>query len=46
MLVGAFLGKRLDAWLELERPYMTALLTLIALFAGFYISLKDLLFKK
>ena len=44
--VGAFIGGKLDARFQFEKPYLTALCTLIGLFAGFYLSLKDLLFKK
>lgn len=44
--VGAFIGTRLDNHFQLERPYLTALCTVLALFAGLYLSLKDLLFKK
>lgn len=46
LMAGAFIGQKLDAYFQLDRPYLTALITLLALFAGFYLSLKDLLFKK
>jgi uncharacterized membrane protein YfcA len=46
MGVGAFIGMRLDNRFQFEKPYLTALCTVLALFAGLYLSLKDLLFNK
>ncbi|MCB9283754.1 MAG: AtpZ/AtpI family protein [Lewinellaceae bacterium] len=45
LAVGVFLGTRLDRYLHTNRPYFTALLALLFLFAGLYISLKDLIVK-
>ena len=44
LAVGAFLGTRLDRYFQTNRPYFTALLALVFLFAGLYLSLKDLIF--
>ena len=44
--VGTFIGIRLDRYFQTDRPYFTVLLALLSLFAGFYLSLKDLLFGK
>ena len=45
ILIGVFVGKKLDAYLRLERPYMTAVAAMLFLLAGLYLSLKDILFK-
>jgi len=42
ILVGTFLGKKLDAYFNLERPYLTVLFALLSIFAALYLSLKDL----
>ncbi len=42
--LGVFLGQKLDAYFKNETPYLTALLAIVFLFIGFYLSLKDLLF--
>ncbi|MBK7408994.1 MAG: AtpZ/AtpI family protein [Saprospirales bacterium] len=42
--VGTFLGSRLDRYFQTKHPYFTALLALLSLFAGLYLSLKDLFF--
>jgi F0F1-type ATP synthase assembly protein I len=44
LVVGAFLGTRLDSYFQTTRPYFAAILVVLALFAGLYLSLKDLLF--
>lgn len=44
LVIGAFIGIRLDEYFQTRRPYFAALLVLLALFAGLYLSLKDLLF--
>jgi len=44
LAIGTYAGHRLDQYLQTERPYFTALLALLSLFAGLYLSLKDLLF--
>jgi F0F1-type ATP synthase assembly protein I len=46
LAIGTFAGSRLDRYFQTERPYFTAILALLSLFAGFYLSLKDLLFGK
>lgn len=43
--VGAFIGRKLDEWLGLERPLMTALLSLLATIAGIYVLIRDLVNK-
>ncbi len=42
ILIGAFIGKKLDVYFQTERPYLTSLFALIAIFAALYLSLKDL----
>jgi uncharacterized membrane protein YfcA len=44
LAIGTFIGYKLDQRLQTSRPYFTALMALLSLFAGFYLSLKDLLF--
>lgn len=44
LIVGAFAGTRLDNYFQTPRPYFAAILVVLALFAGLYLSLKDLLF--
>jgi F0F1-type ATP synthase assembly protein I len=44
--IGAFLGKKLDGYFQTERPYFTALCSVVFLFAGFYVTLKDILFTR
>lgn len=39
--VGIFIGKRLDAYLELEKAIMTAVCALLGLVLAFYLILKD-----
>lgn len=46
LAVGIFIGSRLDRYFGTGKPYFTALLALLSLFAGLYLSLKDLLFRK
>lgn len=43
---GTWAGMRIDRYFQTERPYFTALLALVSLFAGLYLSLKDLIFGK
>lgn len=42
LAIGTFAGSKMDAYFETERPYFTAIFALLALFAGFYLVLKDL----
>ncbi len=42
LLVGTYLGKKLDEHFATEKPYFTALLAILFLGAAFYIILKDL----
>lgn len=44
ILVGTFLGKKLDEHFQLERPYLTVLLALLSISAALYLVLKDLSF--
>ncbi len=44
ILVGTFLGKKLDEYFQLERPYLTVLFALLSIFAALYLVLKDLSF--
>ncbi len=41
--IGAFIGVKLDEWMGNEQQYMTIVFVLIFAFAGFYVTLKDLL---
>lgn len=43
LAVGMFLGQKLDAYFATEKPYLTALCTLIALPIALYSTLKDFL---
>ena len=43
ILIGTFAGKKLDAYFQWERPYMTILLSLLSIAAALYITLKDLI---
>ena len=38
-----YIGKRLNDYLELDPPYVTALFALIAVLAALYLTLKDLI---
>ena len=44
ILVGTFLGKKLDHYFQLERPYLTVLLALLSIFTALSLVLKDLSF--
>lgn len=41
ILIGAFVGQSLDARFHTEKPYLTVLCSLLAIFAALYITLKD-----
>ena len=43
ILIGTFAGKKLDAYFQTERPYLTVLLALLSIFAALYITLKDII---
>lgn len=43
ILIGTFLGKKLDAHFQMEKPYLTILFALLSIFAALYITLKDIL---
>lgn len=43
--LGAFVGRKVDEWLSLEQPLMTALFSLLATIAGIYLLVKDLVKK-
>lgn len=46
ILIGAYAGQRLDAYFQLHKPYLTVAMSLLAIFAALYLTLKDLLQKK
>lgn len=46
ILLGVFAGIKLDAWLNLRFPLFTVVLSLLAVVAGMYLAVKDLLKKK
>lgn len=39
---GAFSGRWLDNYFDLPKPYLTIVLSLFAIFGGFYLIIKDL----
>jgi len=43
IIIGAYIGKRLDTYYATERPYFTLALALFAVFAAMYLTIKDLL---
>lgn len=42
LALGAWVGKKLDAYYMTERPYLTILCVVLALFLSFYLVLKDI----
>jgi uncharacterized membrane protein YfcA len=46
MAIGAYIGRRLDAAMDTSKPYMTLACVVFALFAAFYVILKDLIPRK
>jgi len=42
ILIGALIGKKLDAYFQLERPYLTVVFSLLSISAALYLVLKDL----
>lgn len=42
ILVGTLIGQKLDAYFEMQRPYLTVLFALLSIFAALYVALKDL----
>ncbi len=46
LAIGAFLGKKLDHYFALERPYLTILCLLLFFFAALYLTLKDIIGNK
>ena len=46
VMIGAYIGKRLDAYMQTEKPYFTILFALIAVTAALYLTLKDLISHK
>ncbi len=44
ILAGTFLGKKLDEYFQMERPYLTVFFALLSIFAALYLVLKDLSF--
>ena len=45
ILIGTFIGKKLDAYFQTERPYLTIFLALLSIFTALYVTLKDLIKK-
>ena len=45
IVLGAFIGRKLDQYFELDKPYLTALLSLLATIAGIYLLIRDLINK-
>ncbi|MCB0518800.1 MAG: AtpZ/AtpI family protein [Lewinellaceae bacterium] len=43
LAIGAFLGKKLDQFFGMERPYITSLCLILFLFAALYTTFKDLI---
>ncbi len=39
--VGFFIGYQLDKWLHTSKPYFTAIISLLFVFLGLFIGLKD-----
>ena len=46
ILLGSFLGKRLDLYFNTPKPYLTILFALLSIAAAFYITLKDIIKEK
>lgn len=46
ILIGAWAGKKLDAYFGTHRPVFTLICSLASVFAALYISLKDFIVKK
>ena len=46
ILVFTLIGKRLDAYFEMEKPVWTAVLALFSVLAALYLTLKDIIYKK
>ena len=43
VLIGALIGKQIDAYVGTEKPYFTIVMALIAIIAALYLTLKDLI---
>ncbi len=39
--IGVFIGYELDKWLETSKPYFTAIVSLLFVFLGLYIGLRE-----
>lgn len=46
ILIGAYAGQRLDAYYHTSKPYFTVGLSLLAIFAALYLTLKDLFIRQ
>ncbi|MEO1517297.1 MAG: AtpZ/AtpI family protein [Bacteroidota bacterium] len=42
ILLAALAGQKLDAYFQLEKPFITVFLSLLAIFGALYTTLKDL----
>lgn len=43
VMIGAFIGKKLDGHFQMEKPLFTILFALLAIIAALYLTLKDLI---
>ena len=43
VLIGAFIGQKIDEYYGTDKPYFTILLALLAISASLYLTLKDLI---
>lgn len=46
ILLGAFVGWKIDKYLQTEQPYATAAFSLLGVCAGIYLALKDFIIPK
>lgn len=42
ILIGALIGRKLDEYYQTQRPYLSVVFALLAIFAALYLTLKDL----
>jgi len=46
LAIGAYIGIKLDDYFKTKSPYFTAVCVLLFLIIAFYLTLKDIIFKK
>jgi hypothetical protein len=46
ILIGTWIGKKLDAYFDTDQPVFTLICSLSSVFAALYVSLKDFIVKK